>query len=78
MKEKVVIVDWLDSQSYRGWQHQNEGFEPARCRSIGFVVREDKKSLTLTTSRALDNPDVMDPLTIPKGAITRRRKVKYG
>ena len=43
-------------------------------RSIGFVVFENKNEITITTSLSPDQ--VADPLTIPKGAIVRRRRVR--
>ncbi|OGX41506.1 MAG: hypothetical protein A3C53_05065 [Omnitrophica WOR_2 bacterium RIFCSPHIGHO2_02_FULL_68_15] len=42
---KLVLVEWLDSHSGRGWQDAArfaQAAEPLYCRSVGWLVAERK------------------------------------
>jgi len=42
---KLVLVEWLDSHSGRGWQdveRLEESAEPLRCRSVGWLLADKK------------------------------------
>lgn len=42
---KLVLVEWLDSHSGRGWQdfeRLEQAAEPLYCRSVGWIARENK------------------------------------
>jgi len=70
---KGVYVEWIDSAgSDEAW---TEGeIELARIKSVGLVVKETKKSLTLAQSRDDNKPAKWDNLLIvAKGAITYRK-----
>ena len=74
---KVVLVEWVDSSGTGGWQPLTQvvKMEPDRCISVGFVVNETDKYVTLIqsfTNRKDSTTDEADhALTIPKRAITR-------
>ena len=70
---KIVYVEWEDSSTTFGW-HEEHDDEPLVIQSVGILVREGKKSVTLSTSRAV-NGDYVDQITIPRRAIRTMRKV---
>lgn len=42
---RLVLVEWLDSHAGRGWQDLDRlerAAEPLYCRSVGWVIRENK------------------------------------
>lgn len=75
----LLYVEWLDSAGQRGWHGQKDiDNAPAFCRTVGWLLLEDKRAVTLvpTHSEYSDSaPSVMDPVTIPRRAITRRVKL---
>jgi hypothetical protein len=70
----VVYLEWDDSGSYNGWHDPGDGVA-CKIRSIGTLVRSDKKTITISTSHS-HYGHYMDQLTIPRVAITKLRKVK--
>lgn len=76
MRYKKVLIEWVDSSSIRGWRHDSEmtdSFaEPAKIQSIGYLLKDTKDFVTITTSVS-ENGGIMDPLSIPKVAITKRK-----
>lgn len=45
-KGKLVLIEWLDSHSGRGWQSLEDlktAAEPLYCRSVGWLVLENGK-----------------------------------
>ena len=77
MLPPVVYLEWVDSDHDPGWQDTDK-VKAKRVvvpvPSVGFIVCEDDNSITITSSVAPD--EVLSPLTIPKNAITKRRKVR--
>lgn len=77
-QRKAVYVEWVDSMAKGGkvWHHENE-FEPEdlTCRSLGFIVREDSKSIVIA-GHASCADSLAGDINIPKCAITKRRAVK--
>ena len=73
-KLPVVYLEWLDSCTNYGWRNPEEG-HLSKIRSIGFLVKEDKHSLTITTSASL-NGQAVDQITIPKVVVSKRKKIK--
>jgi hypothetical protein len=72
-------VQWLDSESSDGWKSADTmylGPEPAR--TIGFLAREDKTSLSISATYQA-GPMYRSPfqgyITIPKRAILKRGTV---
>lgn len=40
---KLILIDWLDAHSGRGWHPMEEiedAAQPLRCRSVGWLVSE--------------------------------------
>ena len=76
-KRKMLYLEWVDSSSAdRGlvW-HDDEvsHVTDLKCFSVGFVVKEDANSITIAGHDA--GKSVSGQMTIPKRAITKRRKV---
>jgi len=74
-----LYVEWIDSTAIRGWQHgssmTDKYAEPSKICSIGYLIKETKDFITISTSVS-NNGNMMDPLTIPKCAITKKKKIK--
>lgn len=73
---KVIYVEWVDSFAFKGW-FSSEGADTDLylIKTVGYVVKETKKALVISHSFG-DNKNVMDPLSIPKVAIKKRKWVK--
>lgn len=73
-KRYPVHLTWIDSKADRGWTYEPDP-DPATIETLGWLVSETDTAVVVSTSLA-DCGSRMDPLTIPKCAIIRRRKVK--
>ena len=72
---KLIEVEWVDSASQDGWQFKpSRGGRVATCRTAGYLIHETKRRLVIAGS--ISPEQVMSPLTIPKVAITRRRRLR--
>lgn len=76
---KAVMVEWIDSCSFSKhiWRDSAESKQltPSKIQSVGFVLVEDKTHVVLTGS--LDEEDhACGCHTIPRGCITRIRRLK--
>ena len=74
---KIVQVDWSYASSIDGWniaetflQH-----EPIAIRSVGFLLKHNKKCLTLIMNQAYNN-DLSMGLSIPTGWIRAVKVLK--
>lgn len=81
----LELIEWFDSVTSSGWQVEGEKEnEPAKCLSVGWVVKETKTSVSLApnigplpgTYLVDFNDQYGDVTTIPKGMITKRKKIK--
>lgn len=76
---KLVLIEWLDSHSGRGWQTTEQlerGAEPLYCRSVGWLVAERRDCKVIVPHIAGEkNGNIMlqgcGDLTIPTAAIAR-------
>lgn len=78
---KRVEVEWRDSMSQGGWDkpesyHRRRTVGP--CRSIGYLVRDDKGMLTLAQSLSAAAGDINDCITIPREAVVRLKRIRDG
>ena len=73
-KLKLAYVQWEDSATDPGWSppHDDERFW---IKSFGILVREGKKTVTLSTSKS-PGGNYVDQITIPRSAIRKMRRVK--
>lgn len=77
-KTPAIYVEWTDSAAIRGWHHEATFLadaSPTKIVSIGYLLKETEDFVSITTSIA-DTGSAMDVLSIPKVAITRRKKLK--
>jgi hypothetical protein len=76
---KLVLIEWEDSHSGRGWQEMNQlkkASEPLYCRSVGWLAAEKNGCVVLVPHVSGEKNDEVavhgcGDLTIPKRAITR-------
>jgi hypothetical protein len=78
---KLVLVEWMDSYSGKGWQPLDEirgAAGPVHCRSVGWLVSESKGMKTLVPHISGEkNGDVRlcgtGDIAIPTKCITKMR-----
>lgn len=81
---KLVLVEWLDAHSGRGWQTAEQldrAAEPLRCLSVGWLLRATADCLVIVPhiSGAADKGQMLTgcgDLTIPRATITKVRTLK--
>lgn len=68
----LVVLTWIDSKTYDGWQHYH-GADVARCRSIGWVAETDEQRIALIQTREdVDDETVVNGvIAIPWGCVTK-------
>lgn len=76
-KYNLVHVEWDDSTNTPPDWHKigSSILKPAKCVSVGYIVYECKRYITLAQSLT-DGGDCSNIFTIPRGCITRTRKIK--
>jgi hypothetical protein len=75
----IVLIEWEDSaQAAPQWQWMSEVSPPrlAKCRSIGFLIRDTKTEKALAISEANDFEQVSGVITIPSRCVKRMRKLE--
>jgi hypothetical protein len=72
---RLVSITWIDSFCSPDWDNAQPD-EHFKIRSFGILVREGKKSVTISTSQS-GNGKFMDQLTIPLCAIQKMKRVKW-
>ena len=75
-KKTFEIIEWIDSCGGSGWHTPYEECELSRCVSIGWVTAESKSAITITSHVDQTTNGHHGDITIPKLAITNRKKVK--
>lgn len=74
-KHHAYIVKWRDSSSLRGWQSIDADHSVGIINSVGWMVRETKTAITLTTGIS-EHGSVCDAITIPREAVTNITRLK--
>ena len=72
-------VKWIDSCSSSTWKTSEDIQEPVLCYTSGYVVKDTKLYVTIAASICLftdDNHHISDQISIPKGCIVSRKKIK--
>lgn len=77
---KILLIEWDDSSHYNtvGWVHKDEADEyakapPLRCQSVGFLMGENSRSVTLAES--VSATQAAELIKIPKSAIRWREEL---
>lgn len=78
VKHPAVLLTWRDSCSERGWNRMTdpESKTVSIITSVGWIVDETDGEITITTS-ITDHGSAMDPLTIPKECIVKRKRLPH-
>ena len=73
----MYLIDWVDTATHDGWHHGDEG-SCCMNQSVGFYVKEDKKSITIALSKAVQEGFLPygSLITIPRVCIKKKRLVK--
>ena len=75
MKRKIYYIQWKDAWSRHGWHDACDADKTDagyKCESVGFLIREDKKSIRLTQSLADTNETTACTLTVPTPWLTKK------
>jgi len=75
-KHNAVIVTWIDSSAFRGWQSMDAGHEASTITSIGWVLSKTK-DLVVISSCISDTGNVRDALAIPMCSVISMKKLKF-
>lgn len=68
---RLAYVEWFDSMGGDHWQPLDANRrEDLRCRSVGWILREDHDGLTLVPHIATEGAQGRGVLTIPRVSIT--------
>ena len=74
MSPTLVVLEWLDSCALHGgtWNDTEDAaaISPSRCRSVGWILREDKQAIVLASHFA--EHQVGGEMCILKKTIVRR------
>lgn len=75
---KPILVEWIDACSVDDWTDvaDAKAQELAHMKTLGFLVSEDDKKLTIALSWDSSNDSVSQFLVIPKAWIESRRILK--
>jgi hypothetical protein len=66
----LVLVEWSDSRRGEGWVRLDElNGTITKCKSVGWIVAKDSKSLTLAGHLGENPEQCCGDLTIPKCSI---------
>ena len=83
MKEKILCVEWDDAAYVSGYYDKKDttgDFEPSFTRSVGHLVKRDKKVILLSQDRFYDKGNKITNdrhiTIIPKKMIRRILEVK--
>lgn len=79
MNKEMVLIEWVDSHSGRGWQNLDElerKAEPLYCRSVGWLIKETEYVKVIVPHIAgEENGDIMiqgcGDMVIPTKAIVK-------
>ena len=63
---KFVHIKWRDSRLYLQQCHKTDPFEVSEIISCGYVIAEDKRSITLAGDVVDESGDVRRVIVIPK------------
>lgn len=75
--QKMVLISWVDSGGNDLiWEFKNEreSLEPHKCETVGFVVEEHEKYITVAQSQNADQWGRQ--FCIPRAAVTEINELK--
>jgi len=76
LKYKLECIDWVDSHGHSGWVEPEKKAKNCVIYSVGWVVSETKKNITITSHIDPMFNHYHAPMTIPKCSIIKRKRIK--
>lgn len=74
---KIVVIDWVDSVRASDWVLMEDVNEKSLdCVSIGFLIKETNKHVTIAQNYGANPEQVCNLMTIPKCSIKHIREIK--
>jgi hypothetical protein len=74
IKRPLLQITWLDHHANGAWTDSID-HTPAICHSVGWLIKEDRKAITLAASYTEENASVGNTQYIIKNCITERKKL---
>lgn len=75
----LVFIEWDDASGSDGWIRAEKLIESddklARIKTVGYLVHEDKDSITLTMAHDTTNNNFGAFMSVPKSCIRKRKKI---
>lgn len=68
-----MYFEWTDACGKAGWLPPEAAAEPVLIRSVGYIVKETPKYLSVSPGWDKENNHYMGFITVPKAWITKRR-----
>jgi hypothetical protein len=75
VKRDIRIIHWLDSCMCHAQVSAAEFPTPSRLVSVGVVVAETKRYITLARDTELSNGDARGLISIPRCAVLKERRL---
>lgn len=77
----LFYIEWNDAVTDSGWANSTEEHTLHRCKSVGWLIKENRKEIVLAGDISdpqdeVDGIDVNRRIAIPKAWIVLRRKLK--
>jgi hypothetical protein len=74
----IVEIEWVDIVTHSVWIPQEEAKEKplCQCKSVGYFLNQDDKIIRISCTIQLDDKPERDLTVIPKGCITKIRRLK--
>lgn len=72
----VVVVEWIDASYQRGELTVPEMTPLMRLRTAGWLVREDKESISIALDRCDSEHSYRDVTHIPKSGVVSIQRIK--
>ncbi len=73
MSQKIVRIEWEDSCSDDAWQSREKALthSPSKCRTVGFLLKKDKKEVTVAGNLSDTTTQVGMLMSIPRSCIKK-------
>ena len=73
----IVLIKWRDSTHMDGWQTSRSvtNMDMITCKTVGMFHSQDKLMFKVCPTVA-DNEDVLGPVAIPQGCITKITRLR--
>lgn len=83
-KRQLVLVEWIDSHSGRGWRDLDtiaEDTKPLSCRSVGWIAKRTKEMTMLVASLSGEGQGIVIcgtcDIAIPNAAIVKITRLRH-